>query len=76
MKKLHEEVSEFQESNDVEELADILEVVEYLAIAKGASMDELLKIKEKKSLERGGFNKRIFLESVECEGSHGNKKDY
>ncbi len=67
MRKLHEEVNEFHESNDVEELADILEVVEYLAITKGVSIEELLKIKEQKRLERGGFDNRVFLESVEYE---------
>ena len=66
-KKLQEEVSEFHESNDVEELADILEVVEYLASRKGVSIEELFKIKEKKRLERGGFDNRVFLESVDDE---------
>ncbi|MCH5197320.1 MAG: nucleoside triphosphate pyrophosphohydrolase [Oscillospiraceae bacterium] len=60
-KKLDEEVAEYHESKEIEELADILEVVYALCKAKGHSTNELIKVYEKKHNERGGFSKRIFL---------------
>lgn len=64
-KKLLEEVDEFLENDDVEELADIIEVVEALAVFNGCGFEELLKIKEKKANKNGKFHKRLFLEKVE-----------
>ena len=60
-KKLDEEVAEYHESKEIEELADVLEVLYALCEAKGHSVDELIKVYEKKHIERGGFSKRIFL---------------
>ena len=60
-KKLDEEVAEYHESKEIEELADVLEVIYALCEAKGHSVDELIKVYEKKHIERGGFSKRIFL---------------
>lgn len=53
--KLIEEVEEFLQSNSLEELADILEVVEALGKCLGAEWGELMQIKEVKKRERGGF---------------------
>ena len=44
-KKLVEELNEYQESKDVEELADILEVIYRVAQLRGVSKEELEKIK-------------------------------
>ena len=64
--KLVEEFNEFIDSNgDLEELADILEVVEGLAVHLGSSFEEILAKKEQKQKQRGGFKQGIFLESVE-----------
>ena len=63
--KLIEETNEFIDSEEIVELADILEVVEYLAKAKGSNLDEVLKLKEKKASKNGAFEKKIFLECVE-----------
>ena len=60
-KKLYEEVSEFHESSEVEELADILEVIFALSKVQGVSKDELMKIYQKKHDKRGGFENKIFL---------------
>lgn len=60
-KKLDEEVAEYHESKEIEELADILEVIYALSEAQGHSVNELMTVYEKKHLERGGFSKRIFL---------------
>ena len=59
--KLDEEVTEFHNSKELEELADILEVVYALCECKGYSVDELLSVYQKKHESRGGFSKKIFL---------------
>lgn len=64
-RKLDEEVGEYHESKEIEELADILEVVYALSVAQGHSVKELMKVYEKKHNERGGFSKRIFLTTTE-----------
>ena len=63
--KLLEETNEFIESEEIMELADILEVVEYLAKAKGSNLTEIMKLKQQKALKNGAFEKKIFLECVE-----------
>lgn len=62
--KLQEEVNEFLESEKVEEIADIMEVIEAILIYRRISSSQILKIKKKKFEERGSFNKKIVLE--EC----------
>ena len=64
-RKLDEEVQEYHESGDHEELADILEVVYALATATGCTEDALNTIRQEKAQKRGGFSKRILLETVE-----------
>ena len=56
-----QEVAEYLESKEIEELADVLEVLYALCEAQGHSVDELMKVYEKKHAERGGFSKRILL---------------
>ena len=60
-KKLSEEVAEYQNNKNPEELADTLEVIYRIAQLEGVSKDELEKIRIKKSEERGGFEKNLFL---------------
>lgn len=64
-KKLNEEVAEYQTDKNLEELADILEVLQAICIARGYTLEELETVRAKKAKERGGFEKKIFLESVE-----------
>ena len=64
-KKLNEEVAEYQTDKNLEELADILEVLHAICIARGYTLEELETVRAKKAKERGGFEKKIFLESVE-----------
>ena len=59
--KLDEEVREFHESKETEELADILEVVFALCESRGSSVSELMSVYRKKHDERGGFSDKIFL---------------
>ncbi|MEM8860036.1 MAG: nucleoside triphosphate pyrophosphohydrolase [Chloroflexota bacterium] len=63
--KLNEEVAEFQDSDSLEELADILEVVYALAKACGSDQTQIENIRMEKTDKRGGFVKKIFLERVE-----------
>ena len=48
----------------MEELADLLEVIRAVALARGSSMEEVEQIRIKKAEKRGGFEKRILLETV------------
>ena len=64
-KKLREEVNEYFESDELVELADILEVVDALASAAGNSFADVLYLKKKKALKNGAFNEKIFLVEVE-----------
>lgn len=63
--KLNEEVAEYQEDKNLEEMADVLEVLQAICIARGYSLDELEAMRAKKAYERGGFKEKIFLECVE-----------
>ena len=46
-------------------MADIQEVIDVLVKAKGLSQHDFEAVKRDKSQKRGGFEKRIFLESVQ-----------
>ena len=63
--KLDEEVSEYHKERNLEELADILEVVYALAEDLGHTRQELEAAYERKHEARGGFRDRIFLISKE-----------
>lgn len=65
IQKLQEEVTEFTEEPNLEELADILEVIQALAKALDSDIETVRNIQQKKSQNRGGFDKRIFLEWVD-----------
>jgi predicted house-cleaning noncanonical NTP pyrophosphatase (MazG superfamily) len=63
--KLDEEVAEFHSNpEDLEELADIMEVVFALAKNLGYSEDELLNKRLEKRHDRGCFDDNIVLEKV------------
>lgn len=59
-KKLDEEAAEYKADNNMEEPADILEVIYALGNTIG-SADELMAVYERKHKERGGFDKKILL---------------
>ena len=63
--KLNEEVAEYQADKNLEEMADVLEVLQAICIARGYSLEELEARRSKKADERGGFADKIFLEYVE-----------
>jgi len=62
--KLQEEVQEYLEDNDIEELADILEVIHGILHSRNITIEELENIRLKKKEERGGFTKGIRLLEV------------
>lgn len=59
-KKLNEEIAEYQADKSIEEIADVLEVIEAICKARGFTKEMILKIKNKKFEERGGFDDKIF----------------
>lgn len=63
--KLNEEVAEYKVDKNLEEMADVLEVLQALCVARGYSLAELETMRAKKAYERGGFKEKIFLEYVE-----------
>jgi predicted house-cleaning noncanonical NTP pyrophosphatase (MazG superfamily) len=63
--KLNEEVAEYQADKNLEEMADVLEVLQAICIARGYTLAELEAMRAKKADERGGFADKIFLEFVE-----------
>lgn len=62
--KLDEECAEYQESKDIEELADMLEVMYAIAKTRGYSSEDLERIRREKAEKRGGFEKKILLKAV------------
>ncbi len=68
-KKLSEEVTEYQNDKNPEELADILEVIYRIAKLKGISKEDLEEIRIKKVEERGAFEKNLFLIDTNKEGN-------
>jgi|TARA_B110000467_G_C18186193_1_gene403415 predicted house-cleaning noncanonical NTP pyrophosphatase (MazG superfamily) len=64
-KKMVEELGEYQESKNVEELADILEVIYRISELRGINHDELEKLRENKAQKRGKFTSNLFLIDAE-----------
>ncbi len=62
--KLVEELREYLDSGEVEELADLLEVMQAVSAARGSTWAEVEAIRIKKKAARGGFEKRILLKEV------------
>lgn len=64
--KLDEELAEYHKDQNIEELADLLEVIRAAALARGYTLEELEDIRAKKAEKRGGFAKKILLiETIE-----------
>ena len=66
-KKLNEEYQEVLEANGserVEELADMLEIIKALGELEHTTLEEIINIANTKSIKRGAFKDKIFLEKV------------
>ena len=62
--KLIEELEEYNSSGEIEELADLVEVVQAILKYKGISLDKFESIKEDKKLKRGAFENGLVLVKV------------
>ena len=60
-RKLQEEVKEYLEDNNVEELADIVEVIYGILNSMNVSVQEFEEVRKGKADKKGGFEKRIYL---------------
>ncbi len=62
--KLDEELAEYHQDQNIEELADLLEVIRAAAVARGYTLEELERVRAEKAAKRGGFEKKILLIEV------------
>ena len=63
--KLQEEMNEYLESGDIEELADLEEVLRAILDAKNVSYENFENTRTQKQKKRGAFKNKIFLEWVD-----------
>lgn len=59
IKKLNEEVKEFLEAYNIEELADVIEVIE--SLKKLPEYSNIEEVRNNKLKEKGGFEEKIIL---------------
>lgn len=62
--KLDEELAEYHRDQNLEELADLLEVLYAAALARGYTLEQLEQLRREKADKRGGFEQKILLKSV------------
>ena len=62
--KLDEELAEYHKDQNIEELADLLEVIHVAAIARGYTLEQLEQVRAEKAAKRGGFANKILLKEV------------
>lgn len=66
-KKLYEEYLEVIDSscsNRIEELADMIEVIKYLAKLEDKTLEDVIEVAREKAEKRGAFDKKIYLEGI------------
>ena len=63
--KLDEELAEYHASGEMEELADLLEVIHAIVAAKGQDTRALYEMMEQKAAARGRFENKLLLVSVD-----------
>lgn len=62
--KLDEELAEYHKDQNLEELADLLEVIYAAAEARGFTREQLEQVRADKEARRGAFRKRLLLLEV------------
>ncbi len=62
--KPDEELAEYHKDQNIEELADLIEVIYTAAKARGYTLEELEQARAEKVAKRGSFEKRILLKEV------------
>ena len=65
--KLNEELVEYQQSKSMEELAELIEVIRAVVVARGYSIEKVEALRRDKAEKRGRFEKRILLTEVRSE---------
>ena len=69
--KLDEEMAEYHADRNIEELADLMEVIRACAVARGFTIEELEQVRAEKAAERGRFEKRILLKEIRDPAENG-----
>lgn len=62
--KLDEELAEYHKDQNIEELADLMEVIYAATEARGYSMEQLEAVRLDKVEKRGAFKEKILLREV------------
>ncbi len=62
--KLDEELAEYHKDQNLEELADLIEVIYAAAKARGYTLEQLEAVRAAKEKQRGGFEKKLLLKEV------------
>lgn len=62
--KLDEELAEYHSDQNIEELADLMEVIYAAAVARGYTIEQLEQVRTAKAEKRGAFTKKILLIEV------------
>lgn len=63
--KLLEEAAELAEAMNIEEMADVLEVIHAICDLKGIDKNQIESVRLKKAEDRGAFKQRIILEETQ-----------
>jgi predicted house-cleaning noncanonical NTP pyrophosphatase (MazG superfamily) len=63
--KIVEEAEELREDGDLDELADLMEVIDRYIEVEDIDEEDLYRLREDKNEKRGGFKDNIILEDVE-----------
>ena len=62
--KLDEELAEYHKDQNIEELADLMEVIYAAAAVRGYTVEQLERVRAEKAEKRGGFQKKLLLIEV------------
>lgn len=62
--KLDEELAEYHKDQNLEELADLVEVIHAAAVARGYTLEQLEQVRAEKAAKRGEFRHKILLVEV------------
>lgn len=62
--KLDEELAEYHEDQNIEELADLIEVIYAATKARGYTLEQLEAVRVEKAAKRGTFEKKLLLKEV------------
>lgn len=63
--KLIEELEEFKAKPNMEEFADMLEVIDFIGKYYNFNLTDIKNVKKTKKEQKGGFNERIILDETD-----------